>query len=67
MDWIFTPRRWHSLGNVLLTGSQDGTVWMWEASVGTCMQVRFALLRVREEEVARAALTPGWEVSDLIG
>eukprot|EP00904_Undaria_pinnatifida_P014197 jgi/Undpi1/9908/HiC_scaffold_28.g12362.m1 len=30
---------WHTVGNVLLTGSQDGTVWMWEATAGTCMQV----------------------------
>ena len=36
-DFFFC--RWHTLGNVLLTGSQDGTVWMWEASNGTCMQV----------------------------
>ena len=38
--------RWHTSGNVLLTGSQDGTVWMWDASAGTCMQVRYSTVTV---------------------
>ena len=40
-----TLERWHTVGNVLLTGSQDGTVWMWEATAGTCMQVRVSFSR----------------------
>ena len=35
VDWL----TWHSKGNVLLAGSSDGTVWMWLAATGACMQV----------------------------
>ena len=30
---------WHSKGNAILAGSKDGTVWMWLAHNGQCMQV----------------------------
>ena len=35
VDWL----AWHNKGNVLLAGSSDGTVWMWLAATGACMQV----------------------------
>jgi ribosome assembly protein SQT1 len=35
VEWL----SWHSKGNVLLCGSSDGTVWMWLATTGACMQV----------------------------
>jgi len=35
VEWL----AWHSKGHVLLAGSQDGTVWMWLATNGSCMQV----------------------------
>jgi len=35
VEWL----TWHSKGNVLLAGSSDGTVWMWLATSGACMQV----------------------------
>ena len=35
VEWL----KWHSKGNVLLCGSSDGTVWMWLATTGACMQV----------------------------
>ncbi|CAM9788503.1 unnamed protein product [Discosporangium mesarthrocarpum] len=35
IEWL----TWHNSGHVLLAGSQDGTVWMWQAATGTCMQV----------------------------
>lgn len=28
---------WHQRGNVILAGSGDGTVWMWLATTGECM------------------------------
>ena len=36
VEWL----DWHTKGNVLLAGSSDGTVWMWLAASGACMQVR---------------------------
>jgi angio-associated migratory cell protein len=30
---------WHSKGNAVLAGSKDGTVWMWLANTGQCVQV----------------------------
>ncbi len=42
MEWL----TWHSKGNVLLAGSSDGTVWMWLATSGACMQVTGATLGV---------------------
>jgi ribosome assembly protein SQT1 len=33
--WI----RWHPRGNVLLAGSEDGTIWMWSIPSGNCMHV----------------------------
>jgi ribosome assembly protein SQT1 len=30
---------WHNTGGVILAGSSDGTVWMWLAATGQCMQV----------------------------
>ena len=30
---------WHSKGNAVLAGSKDGTVWMWMAHNGQCVQV----------------------------
>eukprot|EP00615_Pteridomonas_danica_P002264 CAMPEP_0114360372 /NCGR_PEP_ID=MMETSP0101-20121206/23813_1 /TAXON_ID=38822 ORGANISM="Pteridomonas danica, Strain PT" /NCGR_SAMPLE_ID=MMETSP0101 /ASSEMBLY_ACC=CAM_ASM_000211 /LENGTH=511 /DNA_ID=CAMNT_0001504573 /DNA_START=1 /DNA_END=1536 /DNA_ORIENTATION=- len=35
IEWL----TWHTKGNVLLAGSSDGTVWMWLATSGACMQV----------------------------
>ena len=35
VEWL----RWHPKGNVVLAGSQDGTIWMWLALTGACMQV----------------------------
>ena len=34
MEWL----AWHPRGDVLLAGSEDFTAWMWNASLGTCMQ-----------------------------
>jgi WD40 repeat protein len=31
--------KWHPKGNVLLAGSEDGTVWMWSIPSGACMSV----------------------------
>ncbi|KZP23817.1 WD40 repeat-like protein, partial [Athelia psychrophila] len=31
--------RWHPKGNVLLAGSNDSTVWLWQLPSGTTMQV----------------------------
>ncbi|KAL4265690.1 WD40/YVTN repeat-like-containing domain superfamily protein [Pleurotus pulmonarius] len=31
--------RWHPKGNVLLAGSQDATVWLWQLPSGNTMQV----------------------------
>ncbi|KAG9315336.1 ribosome biogenesis protein Sqt1 [Chiua virens] len=31
--------RWHPRGNVLLAGSNDSTVWLWQLPSGTTMQV----------------------------
>ena len=36
MEWL----AWHPRGDVLLAGSEDFTAWMWNASLGTCMQAR---------------------------
>ncbi|KAJ1556952.1 hypothetical protein HK405_001293 [Cladochytrium tenue] len=30
---------WHARGNVLLCGSEDGTMWMWQVPSGNCMNV----------------------------
>jgi WD40 repeat protein len=30
---------WHSKGNAVLAGSKDGTVWLWLAHDGQCLQV----------------------------
>jgi WD40 repeat protein len=30
---------WHSKGNAVLAGSRDGTIWMWMAHNGQCVQV----------------------------
>lgn len=30
---------WHSKGNAVLAGSKDGTIWMWLANTGQCVQV----------------------------
>jgi ribosome assembly protein SQT1 len=30
---------WHSKGNAVVAGSKDGTVWLWLAHEGTCLQV----------------------------
>ncbi len=35
VEWLC----WHPRGNVLLAGSHDGSVWMWNAPTGLCMQV----------------------------
>jgi len=35
IEWI----DWHSQGPIILAGGRDGTVWMWLASTGECMQV----------------------------
>ena len=34
VEWL----AWHPRGDVLLAGSEDFTAWMWNASLGTCMQ-----------------------------
>jgi ribosome assembly protein SQT1 len=31
--------QWHSKGNAVIAGSQDGTIWMWLAHDGQCVQV----------------------------
>lgn len=31
--------KWHSRGNAVIAGSKDGTVWLWLAHNGQCMQV----------------------------
>ncbi|KAJ3325147.1 hypothetical protein HDV06_004904 [Boothiomyces sp. JEL0866] len=31
--------KWHPRGNILLAGSDDGTVWMWSVPNGNCMNV----------------------------
>ena len=35
IEWL----SWHPKGDIVLAGSEDFTVWMWNASTGTCMQV----------------------------
>jgi ribosome assembly protein SQT1 len=30
---------WHPKGNALIAGSSDGTIWMWLAGTGQCLQV----------------------------
>ncbi|KAI9347404.1 quinon protein alcohol dehydrogenase-like superfamily [Zopfochytrium polystomum] len=30
---------WHPRGNVLVAGSEDGTMWMWQVPSGSCMNV----------------------------
>ncbi|KAL2911525.1 60S ribosomal subunit assembly or modification protein [Polyrhizophydium stewartii] len=30
---------WHPKGNVILAGSEDGSVWMWQIPSGNCMNV----------------------------
>ncbi|KND05172.1 uncharacterized protein SPPG_00839 [Spizellomyces punctatus DAOM BR117] len=30
---------WHPRGNVLLAGTEDGTMWMWQVPSGNCMNV----------------------------
>jgi ribosome assembly protein SQT1 len=30
---------WHSKGNAIIAGSKDGTIWMWLAHNGQCVQV----------------------------
>lgn len=39
--------QWHPRGAVLVAGSEDFTVWMWNADNGQCMQAGFehAMLR----------------------
>ncbi|KAJ3262276.1 hypothetical protein HK103_002689 [Boothiomyces macroporosus] len=36
---VVTWLKWHPRGNVLLAGSEDGTVWMWTIPNGNCMNV----------------------------
>ena len=31
--------QWHSKGNAIVAGSKDGTIWMWLAHDGQCVQV----------------------------
>lgn len=31
--------QWHSKGNAIIAGSKDGTIWMWLAHDGQCVQV----------------------------
>ena len=31
--------QWHSKGNAVIAGSRDGTIWMWMATDGSCLQV----------------------------
>ena len=40
VEWL----AWHPRGDVLLAGSEDFTAWMWNASLGTCMQACAASL-----------------------
>ncbi|RKO87112.1 WD40-repeat-containing domain protein [Blyttiomyces helicus] len=35
INWI----DWHPKGNVLIAGSEDSSVWMWQVPSGDCMQV----------------------------
>lgn len=32
-QWI----RWHPRGHLILAGSEDSTVWMWNADKGVCL------------------------------
>jgi len=44
IEWL----DWHPKGTVLLAGSQDFTVWMWNATSGACMQANPGLHHPRE-------------------
>ena len=44
IEWL----DWHPKGNILLAGSEDFTVWMWNATSGACMQADIFLVPWKE-------------------
>ena len=50
VSWL----RWHPRGSIVVAGSEDGTIWMWNAQTGQCMNV----FTGHSESVSCAQFTP---------